>query len=189
MKIKFKKVFLQPNHLLPPIFLHAWLIIRQGALLKWRRSYSCINYWVTSNLSQSFSSVDLSTGGRTKTSTRDVTRKVPPSPFLRWKMATASAVSSTLSGHVSMTTLVILVRCCLTCRANVNSLSRKKGWRYIAPVNLDHFLVAMSYLHKNHSMVINTAYQLQMRVVTRSLSKMGRTCWLTRRIYNSQSPS
>ncbi len=90
-------------------------------------------------------------------------------------MGTASADSQTVSGHVSMTALVILLRCCLTCRVNVYFLSRMKGRRYIAIVTGDHFLVAMSYLHVNHSMVIISAYQLQITVVTRSLSKKGRT--------------
>ncbi len=189
MKIKFKKLFLHPNNQLPLVFLPKWLFIRQSALLKRRRSYSCKNCWATSDLSQSFSLVDLSTGGWAKTSTRDVTTKVPPSPFLRWNMGTASAVSPMLSGHVSMTTLVILVRCCLTCRANVNSLSRMKRWGYIAIVTSDHILVMMSYLYLNHSIVIISASQKQIKMVTRSLSKMGRTCWLTRRVESSQSPS
>ena len=91
-------------------------------------------------------------------------------------MGTASAVSPTLSGHATVAGLVILVRCFLTYRANINSLSRIKGKRYIAKVTGDHSLVTVSYLQMNNSMVIITANQVHMREVTRSLSKMTRTC-------------
>ncbi len=53
-------------------------------------------------------------GGCSKTSTLDVTTRVPLFPCLKLKMGTASAASPMLSGHLTVAVLVIVVRCCST---------------------------------------------------------------------------
>jgi hypothetical protein len=83
------------------------------------------NFWVASDLSLSFSSVDLFMGGQIKSSTQDVTKKVQPSPYLRSKMGTASVVLPKLVGHhLTPGGLKIKGRCFLTCRAVAVSLTK-----------------------------------------------------------------
>jgi hypothetical protein len=64
-------------------------------------------------------------GGCAKTSTHDVTARTPPSPCLKSKtQANASAATPTLSGHVLLilvSVLVILVQFCSTCLAKDTS--------------------------------------------------------------------
>ena len=83
-------------------------------------------------------------GGSIKTSTKDVTRRVPPSRYSRSKMGTASVASPTLSGHLTLRMLVIVMRCCSTCLTPVTSLpNEKQEGRYIAGVNWDLVLQEM----------------------------------------------
>ena len=70
-------------------------------------------------------------GGRQKTSTHDVTASAPPSPCSRSKTRwSASAATPTLSGHLTMSMLVIVVRCCSTCLAKGTSQTKEQVRRY-----------------------------------------------------------
>ncbi len=68
-------------------------------------------------------------GGTLKTSTHVVTRKVPPSPYLRSKMGTALAASPKLSGHLMTASLVILLPCSSTSPARGPSPTQEKSKR------------------------------------------------------------
>jgi len=82
-------------------------------------------------------------GGCTKTSTHDVTASDPPSPCSRSKtQESASAATSTLSGHLMIVSmLVIVVRCCSTCLAKSTSQTREQAKRYSATAILDLLLM------------------------------------------------
>ncbi len=70
-------------------------------------------------------------GGTEKTSTHDVTASAPRSPFLKSKTrGTASAATPTLSGHLALSLLVIVVRCCSTCLAKGTSQTKEQARRY-----------------------------------------------------------
>ncbi len=73
-------------------------------------------------------------GGGTKTSTINVTARTPRSPCSKSKtQGTASAATPTLSGHlllVMITLLVIVVRCCSTCLAKGTSQTKEQAKRY-----------------------------------------------------------
>ena len=105
-------------------------------------------------------------GGNTKTSTLDVTKRVPLSVSSRSKMETASEDSLRLSGHLMVSLLVTVMRCCSTCLAAVTSQPNKQERRgYTAVVGGDLILlevVVVSYVHGvNHLMVMESAYHLQ----------------------------
>ena len=67
-------------------------------------------------------------------STHDVMERAQPSPCSRLKtQGTASAATPTLSGHLSVilvSLLVIVVRCCSTCLAKGTSQTKEQARRY-----------------------------------------------------------
>jgi hypothetical protein len=88
-------------------------------------------------------------------------------------MGTASEAIPTLSGHLTISMLVIVLRCCSTYLNNVAS-PHYITMRYIATETLDlHSLVVMhgSYVHiLHHLMVMVIANHIQINVVIKSLS-------------------
>ena len=90
------------------------------------RGNTCINCLATSDLSLFFSSVDLSTGGTPKISTLVAITKAQASLCLKSKTVTASVATLKLSGSqlISVSSLVIVMRCCSTCLNNVTSLAQ-----------------------------------------------------------------
>ncbi len=70
-------------------------------------------------------------GGRANTSTHDVTKKALRSPCSKSKIRrNASAATPTLSGHLVMRLLVIVVRCCSTCLARGTFQTKDMAKRY-----------------------------------------------------------
>ena len=70
-------------------------------------------------------------GGCIKTSTHDVTARIPPSPCSKSKVqGTASEATPTLSGHLMVSMLVIVVLCCSTCLAKGTSQTKEQARRY-----------------------------------------------------------
>ena len=100
------------------------------------RRNTCINCLATSDLSLFFSSVDLFTGGQPKISTVVAITKAQPSLCLKSKTVTASVATLKLSGSqmIAVSGSVIVMRCCLTCLNNVNSLAQEMAKRYTATV-------------------------------------------------------
>ncbi len=81
-------------------------------------------------------------GGKLRTSTQDVTKKAPLSPCLKSKTRmNALAATPTLSGHLAMSMLVIVVRCCSTCLAKGTSQTKEKARRYSVAASMGLFLV------------------------------------------------
>ena len=129
------------------------------------------------NLSRSYFTVDQCMGGSTKISTHVVTRKVPPSPYLKSKMGTALAASPTLSGHLLATGLLMLLPCSSTSIKKGPSPAKITQARFGATVTTDLSLVRVIYLHiMHHLMVLTIAGHLQIVLFIRSPSKTGRTC-------------
>jgi hypothetical protein len=111
------------------------------------RGNTCINFLKTSDLSLFFSSVDLFTGGNTKISTLVAITKAQASLCLKSKTVTASVATLKLSGSqlvATVSTLMIVIRCCSTCLNNVTSLAQDMAKRYAAIVAMDLIMVAMS---------------------------------------------
>jgi hypothetical protein len=70
-------------------------------------------------------------GGTAKISTHDVTVRTPQSPCSKSKTrGTASAATPALSGHLTLSMLVILVRCCSTYLAKGTSQTKEQGGGY-----------------------------------------------------------
>ncbi len=70
-------------------------------------------------------------GGCSKTSTQDVTARAPRSPCSKSRtQVNASAATPTLSGHLMVSLLVIVVRCCSTCLAKGTSQTKEQAKRY-----------------------------------------------------------
>jgi hypothetical protein len=196
MKVKFKSNRSHnPNPLTlrssPPLSRHSWST--QSALQTRSRRSSCSNSSVTNDLSPIFCSEGLNMDRMQKISTKDVTRRVPPSRYSRSKMGTASVASPTLSGHLTISLLVIVMRCCSTCLAPVTSLpNEKQERRYGATVDSDLVLqaemVSLIYVqYLNHLMVMITAYHVQSKQVMLSqLMVLVLTCSPTRRMDPSQ---
>jgi hypothetical protein len=69
-------------------------------------------------------------GGRRKTSTQDATASAPRSPCSKWKTGTSSVAIPTLSGHLRVSLLVIVMRCCSTCLNKVTSQTNEQARRY-----------------------------------------------------------
>ena len=189
MKVKFKSSRSHnPNPLTlrssPPLSTHSWST-RSARQTRSRRS-TCSNSSVTNDLSHIFCSEGLSMGGSIKTFTQDVTRRVPPSRCSRSKTGTASVASPTLSGQLTLSMLVIVMRCCSTCLAPVTSLPNEiQDRRYGAGVARDLVLqemVTMIYVQRmNHLMVIISAYHVQRELVMLSqLMVLVLTCSPTR---------
>ena len=94
-------------------------------------------------------------------------------------------LSGNLFNMVSM--LVIVMRCCSTCLANVTSPTNEQEKRYVATQMRDLVMVTRSYVHVlNHLMVITSADHTKMIKAILSLKKMERTHSLTRRMESSQ---
>ncbi len=65
------------------------------------------------------------------TSTHDVMRRAPRSLCSKSKtLKNASEAIPTLSGHLTMSLLVIVVRCCSTCLAKGTSQTKEQARRY-----------------------------------------------------------
>ncbi len=75
-------------------------------------------------------------GGSAKTSTHDVTVRAPLSPCSKSKrQVNASAATPRLSGHLmTISMLVIVVRCCSTCLAKGTSQTKEQARRYCVTV-------------------------------------------------------
>jgi hypothetical protein len=69
-------------------------------------------------------------GGWQKTSTHDVTAKTPRYPSSKSKMGTASAATPTLSGHLTMSILVIVMPCCSTFLAKGTLQTNEQATKY-----------------------------------------------------------
>jgi hypothetical protein len=124
MKINFKSKSFYPNYL--ALIISLLLILKrsylyQSVLLRKSRDNTCIKFWKTRDSLLSFFIVDQYMGGWKKTSTLVVTSKVQRFPYFRSKMETALAASPTLSGHLTLRMLVIVLRCCSTYLNNVAS--------------------------------------------------------------------
>ncbi len=88
-----------------------------------------------------------------------------------------------LSGNliVMVSMLVIVMRCCSTCLANVISPTNEQEKRYTAAQQRDLVMVTMTYGHMvNHLMVITSAYHKHVELIIVSLKKLERTHSLTR---------
>ena len=85
-------------------------------------------------------------GGCVKTSTHDVTASTLQSPCSESKtQVNASVATPTLSGHLVMISLlVIVVRCCSTCLAKGTSQTKEQATRYCVPAGLGLFLVEVT---------------------------------------------
>ena len=70
--------------------------------------------------------------GCAKTSTHDVTARIPPSLCSKSKtQGNASEATPTFSGHLmALSMLVIVVRCCSTCLAKGTSQTKDMAGRY-----------------------------------------------------------
>jgi hypothetical protein len=95
-------------------------------------------------------------------------------------MGTVSAASPKHSGHLTTRMLLILLPCSLTSPSKGASRTRnKQSMQLGVTVTGDLRLLEVmngSYVHvMNHSMVIITAYHLQMSLAIRSPCKTGRT--------------
>jgi hypothetical protein len=109
-------------------------------------------------------------------------------------MGTASAASPKLSGHLTTRMLLILLPCSLTSHSKGASRTRKKQIMQLGvTITMDLRLLEAkntSYVHvMNHSMELINADHMQIFLVIRSPCKTGRTCWLTGRMWTSQSQS
>ena len=73
-------------------------------------------------------------GGKQKTSTHDVTASAPLYPSSKSKMGTALAATPMLSGHLTVSMLVIVMPCCSTSLAKGTSQTNEQALRYyVAP--------------------------------------------------------
>ena len=88
------------------------------------------NSWAIRESSLRISTEGLFMGGCSKTSTHGVTARDPLSPCLKSrKQENASAATPTLSGHLMVSLLVIVVRCCSTCLAKGTSQTKEQAKR------------------------------------------------------------
>ena len=79
--------------------------------------------------------------GLRKTSILDVTKRGQRYLCSRSKMVTALAAIRLLSGHLILSMLVTVMRCCSTCLAAVTSQTNKQDRRYTAIVIMDLVLL------------------------------------------------
>jgi hypothetical protein len=80
--------------------------------------------------------------GIVKTSTLNVMASTPRSPCSKSKtQGTASAATPTLSGHLTLSMLVIAARCCLTYLAKGYSQTKEQAKRYTVTAIMDLILV------------------------------------------------
>ncbi len=109
----------------------SWII--QNARLKISRKNTCVNFSATRGSLLTCSIEGQNMDGSYKTSTIDVTTRGLPSPCLRSKTETSSVAIPKLSGNLLLLTmLVIVMRCCSTCLANVTSPTNEQEMRYSA---------------------------------------------------------
>ena len=106
-------------------------------------------------------------------------------------MGTASEAIPTFSGHLTLSGLVTVLRCCSTYLNNVTSpFHHPMDMRFIAAVAVDLTLlemVTLNYLHGiNHLMVMEIAVHGQITLAITSLSKAARTCSQARGMESSQ---
>ena len=86
-------------------------------------------------------------------------------------MGTASVASQMLSSHLTLSFLVIVMRCCSTCHAPVTSLPNEKqerryGAEKTGDLVLQEEMVSMIYVQcMKHLMVIKTAIHWQSKLV------------------------
>jgi hypothetical protein len=130
-------------------------------------------------------------GGCSKTSIHDVTASIPRSPSSKSKTGTASAATPTLSGHLTISMLVIVMPCCSTSLAKGTSQTNEQARRYgVTGRRGLAFMevvseVSLLYL-KNHLMVRKRAGHMQMSlVIVFQLMIVVSTCSLTRMIKKS----
>ncbi len=89
-----------------------------------------------------FFTAGLFMGGITKTSIHDVTVKTPRSPCSKSRIqVSASAATPTVSGHLIVSLLVIVVRFCSTCLAKGTSQAKEQAKRYTVAVFMGLVLV------------------------------------------------
>jgi hypothetical protein len=72
-------------------------------------------------------------GGRPKTSTHNVMAKDPRSLSSKRNKGTASVATPELSGHLTISLLVIVMRCCSTSLAKGTSQTSEQAKRYGVP--------------------------------------------------------
>ncbi len=68
--------------------------------------------------------------GHKKTSTLDVTTRALPFLCSKFKMETASVLSLTLNGHVTVSFSVIVMPCCLIFQAKQSTQTKKQARKY-----------------------------------------------------------
>ena len=156
-----------------------------------KRKHSYSNSWETSDSLLLFSSEGQFMGGRRKTSTHDATASAPPSPCSKWKTGTSSVAIPTLSGHLTVAMLVIVMRCCSTCLNKVTSQTNEQARRYYVAGIMGLVLeekATVNYVHLvNHLMVSIIAIHFQNSLLMISqLMVLVQTCSLTRRVTPSQ---
>jgi hypothetical protein len=169
----------------PLLSTNSWLI--QNAPQRRRRRNTCRSCSVIRSSSHTCCSEGQNTGGIQKTSTLGVITRGQLSPCSRSKEEIASEATPKLSGHLIVTMLVIVMRCCSTSLANVTSSTNEQEKRYSADLLRDLTLVGMSLVHiLNHLMVMKSAVHLQITLFIVSLLKVVRTASLTRTMDSSQ---
>ena len=95
------------------------------------RKNTYLNCWATRESKLRFCTPGLFMGGSSKTSILDVMASTPRSPYSKSKKrGNASAVTPTLSGHLMISLLVIVVRCCSTCLAKGTTQTKERAKRY-----------------------------------------------------------
>ena len=134
------------------------------------RKIFCINYWGTSDLSpRCFTEVPCM-GGKPLIFTLDVTRKVPLSPYLRSKEATAQVDIPQLSGNQlkKVNLFMIKMRCFSTFRKNSIFPIKKLAMRYGSTDRWDPALESDNLVHrKSHLMESKIAYLRETHLIIR----------------------
>jgi hypothetical protein len=125
-----------------PLSWNNTLLNRNARLTKRRNTY--LNCSATRNSSRTCCIKAQSMGGMPKTFTHGAITRGQPSLCLRSKTVTASAASPKLSGNLLISLLVIVMRCCSTCLANVTSPTKEKEKRYGATQVGDLVMVTQS---------------------------------------------
>ena len=148
LKLKPLTLSLSLNHLTPSLnplwqllslnwltmrYLH-WLTASwnsQNVPLRINRRNICLNCSVTRDSLRTCSIEGQNTGGSLMTSTLDVTTRGLQSPCLRSRMEMSLVATPRLSGNLLLpgSMLVIVMRCCSTCLANVTSPTNEKEKR------------------------------------------------------------
>ena len=86
-------------------------------------------------------------GGSIKASTHDVTASTPRSLSSKSKtQGNASVATPALSGHLMVSLLVIVVRCCSTCLAKGTSQNKEHARRYTVAARWGLVLVEVTMM-------------------------------------------